>query len=192
MIRHQDRIVIGNQRFQRIAQLRRPWRPVACQRNRSQPYYHFAHQRTTQAQARSGKASRRWRVRVHNAANFRPQTVNQQVHVDLTRHAPLARHARTFHVHHHHVRWRHPAFADAGGSHQDPVFAQPDGKIPIRGGHKAARVQQLSEFDNSKTVPPIARHKHTPDSSWYRRLPRGDNHLLFVKLSAYLSNSGCP
>ena len=50
MVRHQDRVMMGNQRFERVRQLRSARRPIARQRNRSEPNHHLAHQRAAQAQ----------------------------------------------------------------------------------------------------------------------------------------------
>src|ERR1700675_3724755 len=70
------------------------------------------------------------------------------MHADLARNSALTGEASSVHVHNHHVGRAHPAFADAGGSHQQMCFIETDGQVPVGGGNKTVFVQQAAKLHN--------------------------------------------
>src|SRR5208337_2346550 len=118
MIRHQDGVMVGNQGFESIGQLRRAWSAVTGQWDRSQTDDDLAHQGPVQIVSGSGKPGGSGRVRVDDAIYVGAQAINQQVHAELGGNAAPTGEASSVHVDNHHVGSAHPALAYGGGSYQ--------------------------------------------------------------------------
>ena len=82
---------------------------------------------------------------MNDAADIRAHAIDQQVHADLAGYLSLAFQLATIHVHHYQIGRRHHAFRHAGGGHQNAVFVQADGKIPIGCGNKTEAVQHRAK-----------------------------------------------
>src|ERR1700687_4104466 len=80
-------------------------------------------------------------MRMDHFLNVSPSAIGQPVHAEFAGYVAAAGALLALHVDDHHICRPHPAFTDAGGSHQNAVALQSDGQIAVHGSHEPVIVE---------------------------------------------------
>ncbi len=141
MVRHKNRVVIGDERLECVREFGGARSTVTRQRDRAEADDNFAHQRTVQAKTRSGKSGGCGWVGMNDATHLGTQAINKKMHAELAGDMALAGDAFTLHVDDDEVGGGHATFADTGRSYQEVPVIEAHGEVAIGGCNEAARVQ---------------------------------------------------
>src|ERR1700685_3229947 len=189
VVRHQNRIVAGDEGFKSLRQFGSAGHAVAGERNRSQSDNDFTDKWFGKRQTGGGKSRGCWRMGVNDGLDIGTHAVDQQVHADFAGDVAAARDTIAVEVDDDQVLRAHGTLAHAGGSYQNLAVVAAQREISVHSRDESALMEHMSIADNLFPLFPFAGHESFKGSGREQMqsgtgivsAPCGRNNAIYIK-----------